>query len=127
MTPADTHESRRRRTKVCEAGDCEIDAVLVQFAACGDVWYDPDTGDCQAHLEEVSVAGDVAETCPSCMEVERREWGGYAPGLSGTWYTVWTYDKKSFKGELAKRLRLLAAAPHKANVRKLLASFRRPR
>ena len=89
--------------RIASGDDCEVGGMLLDWCKLDDIWLDHDLS------AEHNVIGDVVDDCPSAHYIDR-QWYGGGPGLSGTWYKVYTSNPSLFQREFRKRVEELVAA-----------------
>ena len=88
--------------RIASGDDCEVDGMLLDWCKLDDLWWD------HGLSADHSVIGDVVDYCPSAHYFDRHWYGG-GPGLSGTWYKVYTPNPSLFQREFRKRLEVIIA------------------
>jgi len=83
--------------KIASGDDCEILDRVLTWAGVEIDW------DEHAYWDYFSF-DDLFDRCEH-LDYDRRGWGGHAPGLSGTWYTVKSDNPTALKEEITHLMR----------------------
>lgn len=89
------------------ADDCETIDACLDFCEGGSIWKELVQESTERYVKgnETDFLAALVAPCSAADQVDRREWGGYFPGLSGVWTYVWSSDHGKLKRQMRARLK----------------------